>query len=604
MKTIKAAVIIALALPLGFAPAFAASSRRPSAELNDSLVKAAGRGDAAQVLKLLKRGADVDAHDPEDGSTALIRAAVKDHLETARILLAHGAAVDERSSADSPGVTALMLAAAHGSADMIRLLIAHGADAKARDANGHDTVLMWAADDGTPEAAGILLDHGAVLNPRAGDPSGTTPLIEAATHGNADMVRFLMARGADPKAKNYEDYTAADVVCNFWNGDGPCPREEILGLLFPSREKTLEHPQPSVNAYVGAYGEVLTFENDETVSPRMHGPIEDIRIYPKWDPRVPKGRAPVLFQPTKADYKPENFAALGLKQILVIPKNLSGGYDQLDSLLDAKMRSLDKITSRVGMPSYNTEYPPKGLIVWPDGSREFIMQGDDWKYWQIYSESPKNFYIATTGRDPANYDDPDLASLAKYLLSLGPAPLPLKDWRQVAKELYGDALPSWPANPVDPALWIDACYLFLNALFLGLALKGKKLKTRIVGRCLFGFANALAVFNLASGIFEVFTLTKAYEDIMVAGFIFIAIACAFLARHWRARNIKTTLAISIPLAGGLAWTFYSTAEQMTLNAWLGALIPDAILAFMLGLIIALVFSLVLKPGEEVHDENA
>jgi len=591
------AAALAAFLAAAFLPLIAragAPRKTRSLKLDMALFKAVDAGNAAKVVSLLNKGVDPNDHDPEDGSTALIRAAKDNHLQIARILLDHGADINERGLG-MPGATAIMLAASHGNADMVRLLIAHGADIKARDAYAHYTVLMWAAGSGTPETAGILLDHGANLKARD-IPHGSTPLMIAAANGKAEIVRLFLARGADPAARDFDGQTAFSMACTDWDGQEPCPKDEMAGLLAPARFNALEHPQPSVNAYVGAYGEVLTFENGETVSTRMHGPIEDIRIYPKWDSRAPKGRAPVLFQPTKADYKPENFAALGLKQILVIPKSMPGGFDQLDSLLDAKLKSLTD--------SDGTEYPPKGLIVWPDGSREFIIQGGGWEYWQIYSESPRNFYIATTGRDPANYDDPDLASLAKFLMNAGPAPLPLKEWRQV---LSGN-VPSWPLNPEDPNLWIVLIYLGLNALFLWLAFGGRKLKTRIVGRCLFGFSNAFALLTAAAIAFEVFTMSGLFRNQFMVNFylmILSAAACVLLTRHWRAKNPKTTLIVSLAVIAYLAWlSYYPPQPRELLVDWLDEVPFTIFFLFSEGIALALLFSLLMKPGEDLDHENS
>jgi ankyrin repeat protein len=108
-------------------------------------------------------------------------------------------------NSDSPNTaTPLMRASGFADTATVRQLLANKADVNARNAAGA-TALMWAAGD--LEKVRLLVESGADVNARA--ESGRTALIIAAAYpGNAEIIRFLLANGADPKLVDR-------------NGDGP-----------------------------------------------------------------------------------------------------------------------------------------------------------------------------------------------------------------------------------------------------------------------------------------------------------------------------------------------------------------------------------------------
>src|SRR5258705_8134169 len=116
----KASLLIAIVLNLTVTPRAAAPA---------SIADAAMRGDRADVLTLIKQGADVNA--PQgDGVTALHWAARQGDAELVTALVAAGA--NARAATRSGVYTPLHLAAERGSAPIVKALLRAGAVVDAR----------------------------------------------------------------------------------------------------------------------------------------------------------------------------------------------------------------------------------------------------------------------------------------------------------------------------------------------------------------------------------------------------------------------------------------------------------------------------------------
>lgn len=216
----------------------------------NALTEAAAAGNAAIVASLLAAGADPNTIAAE-GETALMLAAASGNTEAVRILIEKGADVNAHEHWKQQ--TALMWAAAANRPDVARILIAHGADLNAHStiwppevehpANGNLvskqpkgglTALLYAARQGSLQAARVLAESGADLNMT--EPDGTTPVIMALINAHYDLAAMLIEAGADPNKQDRYGrgplYTAIDMYTMEPSGTRPAPREndQLNGL--------------------------------------------------------------------------------------------------------------------------------------------------------------------------------------------------------------------------------------------------------------------------------------------------------------------------------------------------------------------------------------
>ena len=175
---------------------------------------AARSGYPAIVEQLLAKGANANARAAR-GQTALMWAAAQKHPAVVKVLLAHGADVHARSEVWSMvmavpphgyreynraiphgGETALLFAARAGDLDSAKLLVAAGANVNDQDAWGVSATVL-AAHSGFRVLVEFLLDKGADPNSAA---AGFSALHEAIMRRDEKMVKALLDHGADPNA--------------------------------------------------------------------------------------------------------------------------------------------------------------------------------------------------------------------------------------------------------------------------------------------------------------------------------------------------------------------------------------------------------------------
>ena len=128
---------------------------------------------------------DKDIRD-ERNQTPLHAAAHNGHTEVVQVLVDAHANIAARDENDR---TPLHLAASNGRTDVVTILLAAGAEVDALDKNNATPLCLTTAHDHLAVVKVLLAAHA--------NPNLNTPLYSAAFHGNVDMVRELLASGAD-----------------------------------------------------------------------------------------------------------------------------------------------------------------------------------------------------------------------------------------------------------------------------------------------------------------------------------------------------------------------------------------------------------------------
>lgn len=169
----------------------------------DDLVTAVELNEPRAVLGLMLKGVDPNQPDGR-GRRAIFVAVREESLRALDSLLA-----SPLTAVDAPndkGETPLMIAAIRGSLPAVKALVQRGA---AINRAGW-TPLHYACSGPDNGVAAWLIERGAEINARS--DNGTTPLMMAARYGNGDLVPLLLKAGAEPRAANEQELTAADFA--------------------------------------------------------------------------------------------------------------------------------------------------------------------------------------------------------------------------------------------------------------------------------------------------------------------------------------------------------------------------------------------------------
>ena len=196
----------------------AAGASANAASLNGEtvLMTCTRAGEPKAVKALLMRGADVNARERAHDQTPLMWAASQRHSDAVQLLIEAGADVRARSRTYSQtvvseatqragreelnytvlrgGSTPLLFTARVGDIESAKLLLAAGADVNDSLPDG-TSALVLAAHSGAGGVAALLLQKGADPNAFG---SGYTALHAAILKSDLDLVKALLAHGAKP----------------------------------------------------------------------------------------------------------------------------------------------------------------------------------------------------------------------------------------------------------------------------------------------------------------------------------------------------------------------------------------------------------------------
>ncbi|OXM15693.1 ankyrin repeat domain-containing protein [Paenibacillus herberti] len=177
-----------------------------TATMDQQLLQAAERKDAATLEKLIKDGANINAQDSK-GRTAAMIATYNNDIASAKVILEAGADVNIQ---DEMKNTPFLYAGAEGNLEILKLTIAAGADPTITNRyNG--TALIPASEHGYTGVVQELLTN-TKIDVNHVNRLGWTALMEAIVlnNGNANQqetVRLLIQHGADVNLPDEEGVT-------------------------------------------------------------------------------------------------------------------------------------------------------------------------------------------------------------------------------------------------------------------------------------------------------------------------------------------------------------------------------------------------------------
>ncbi|GAA0152028.1 ion channel [Lithospermum erythrorhizon] len=208
------------------------------------------RGDDVLLNHLLKRDLDPNEAD-SNGRTALHIAASNGYEKCVMVLLDYGA---DPNSRDSDGNVPLWEAILEKHEPVIRMLKDHGAKLSSGDVGQFACV---AAERNDLDLLKQIIRHGGdVTCPRS---NGTSAIHVAVTEDNIEIVKFLIAKGADIDQRDEHNWSPRDLA----EQQG----HEEIKALFESIKESKSHPIVTIHAEKHGVRFLGRFKSEPTIIP-------------------------------------------------------------------------------------------------------------------------------------------------------------------------------------------------------------------------------------------------------------------------------------------------------------------------------------------------
>ncbi|XP_028313666.1 death-associated protein kinase 1 [Gouania willdenowi] len=178
---------------------------QPNKHGTPPLLIAAGCGNIQIIEVLMRKGAEIKAHD-KSGANAIYYASRHGHVETLKFLHEKKCPLDVQ---DKSGETALHVAARYGNVDVVSYLCSIQANPDLSDRE-QETPLHCAAWHGYSTVARALCHAGCQVD--AKNREGESPLLTASARGFVDIVECLVEHGADLEATDKDGHNALHLA--------------------------------------------------------------------------------------------------------------------------------------------------------------------------------------------------------------------------------------------------------------------------------------------------------------------------------------------------------------------------------------------------------
>lgn len=188
--------------------------------VNDMLDFAVRSDDVVVVRRMLDEGADLDGRSDGSVLSPLAISVMAGHVDVLRLLLEAGA----DPNTDGEVISPLYLAIHDGQANIARVLHAAGGEVRRHPDTPDDVTLIEDViygGEGVAETIALLIELG--YDPSAPMSGGIQPIHTAASLGDGETIRVLIAGGVDIEVRDRQDHTPLQTAAGTFMGISALP---------------------------------------------------------------------------------------------------------------------------------------------------------------------------------------------------------------------------------------------------------------------------------------------------------------------------------------------------------------------------------------------